>query len=164
MFLLNHTTILSHVLFHAPPGGSVRLASSNPLDYPLIDLGLFTDPFDIAAMIAAYRSAHTFYSANTWAGVVTGLAPPFTEANIQDDAFLEAQLRDNGLHASHATGTASMSPVGAQWGVVDPDLKVKKVKGLRIVDASVMVSTTVLCGGHRGEMGIFTDIYPFSFF
>lgn len=40
----------------------------------------------------------------------------------------------------HPVGTASMSPVGAPWGVVDPDLKVKKVTGLRIVDASVFVS------------------------
>lgn len=33
-----------------------------------------------------------------------------------------------------------MSPFNATWGVVDPDLRVKGVRGLRIVDASVMVS------------------------
>lgn len=33
-----------------------------------------------------------------------------------------------------------MSPKGADYGVVDPDLKVKGIKGLRIVDASIMVS------------------------
>ncbi|EAU85706.1 hypothetical protein CC1G_12263 [Coprinopsis cinerea okayama7 len=31
-----------------------------------------------------------------------------------------------------------MSPRGAQWGVVDPDLKLKKVHGVRVVDCSVM--------------------------
>jgi choline dehydrogenase-like flavoprotein len=40
----------------------------------------------------------------------------------------------------HPTGTAAMSPKGADWGVVDPDLKVKGVEGLRIVDGSVLVS------------------------
>jgi choline dehydrogenase len=40
----------------------------------------------------------------------------------------------------HPTGTAAMSPKGAHWGVVDPDLKVKGVEGLRIVDGSVLVS------------------------
>ena len=33
-----------------------------------------------------------------------------------------------------------MSPLGAKYGVLDPDLKVKGVKGLRIVDASVVVT------------------------
>jgi hypothetical protein len=34
-----------------------------------------------------------------------------------------------------------MSPKGAKYGVVDPDFKVKGIKGMRIVDASVIVST-----------------------
>ena len=33
-----------------------------------------------------------------------------------------------------------MSPQGASWGVVDPDLAVKNVRGLRVVDASVLAS------------------------
>ena len=41
----------------------------------------------------------------------------------------------------HPTGTSSMSPVGANWGVVDPDLRVKGVSGLRVADLSVLVST-----------------------
>ena len=36
----------------------------------------------------------------------------------------------------HAVGTAAMSPRGAQWGVLDPDLRVKGTNGLRVVDAS----------------------------
>jgi hypothetical protein len=40
----------------------------------------------------------------------------------------------------HPVSTAKMSPKGASYGVVDPDLKVKGMKGLRIVDASVFVS------------------------
>jgi hypothetical protein len=34
-----------------------------------------------------------------------------------------------------------MSPKGANYGVVDPDMKVKGIRGMRIVDASVIVST-----------------------
>ena len=40
---------------------------------------------------------------------------------------------------SHCVGTSAMSPRGAGWGVVDPDLRVKGVWGLRIVDAGVLV-------------------------
>ena len=36
----------------------------------------------------------------------------------------------------HAVGTAAMSRRGDSWGVLDPDLRVKGTKGLRVVDAS----------------------------
>jgi choline dehydrogenase-like flavoprotein len=36
----------------------------------------------------------------------------------------------------HPIGTAAMSPVGASWGVVNPDLTVKKAIGLSVVDAA----------------------------
>ena len=39
----------------------------------------------------------------------------------------------------HPVGTASMTARDAKWGVVDPDLKVKGVEGVRVVDASVLV-------------------------
>ena len=45
-----------------------------------------------------------------------------------------------GLLMFHPTGTAAMSPKDVQWGVTDPDLKVKGVEGLRIIDGSVWVS------------------------
>ncbi|KAJ7247056.1 pyranose dehydrogenase [Mycena rebaudengoi] len=38
----------------------------------------------------------------------------------------------------HLVGTAGMSPHGAQYGVVDPDLRVKGIAGLRVIDASVL--------------------------
>jgi len=50
-------------------------------------------------------------------------------------------MRNIASFGAHAVGTASMSPKGVSWGVVDPDLTVKKVQGLRIVDASVLAST-----------------------
>jgi choline dehydrogenase-like flavoprotein len=56
------------------------------------------------------------------------------------DAELNLFIQNNAITVSHGVGTAAMSPKGADYGVVDPDLRVKKVTGLRVVDASVLVS------------------------
>jgi choline dehydrogenase-like flavoprotein len=58
---------------------------------------------------------------------------------VSDDE-LDAFIAGNFATTWHPASTAKMSPKGADYGVVDPDLKVKGIRGLRIVDASVMVS------------------------
>lgn len=65
---------------------------------------------------------------------------PFTDESTNEE--VEAAIRGVVASNVHPVGTAAMSRKGAEWGVVDPDLKVKGVEGLRVVDASVMVSLT----------------------
>lgn len=73
---------------------------------------------------------------------VTGLLPPWNDA--MNDSQIEEVIREIAVTAWHPIGTAMMSPKGADWGVVDPDLRVKGVNGLRIIDASIMVRISVL--------------------
>jgi choline dehydrogenase-like flavoprotein len=56
------------------------------------------------------------------------------------DAELEAYIRDNAGQSFHVVGTAAMSAHGAPHGVVYPDLQVKGVAGLSVIDAAVVVS------------------------
>lgn len=78
------------------------------------------------------------FSAPGLKGTVFGSISP--AANLTSDEELDAFLRSGTEPFGHALGSAAMSPRGAKWGVVDPDFRVKGTKGLRVVDASVIVS------------------------
>ncbi|KAK0190281.1 aryl-alcohol-oxidase from pleurotus Eryingii [Armillaria mellea] len=108
--------------------GYVTVNTSNPLDPPLIDPNYFSHPQDLAVMKYAIESAKRFVNAAAWDGYILEIA-----TNTTDD-----DIRSGASSVYHSVGTASMSPVGADWGVVDPDLRMKHATGVRIVDASVL--------------------------
>lgn len=115
----------------------MKIGSSNPLDDPLIDPGYYTSEFDLLTTREGVKSAMKFAKAPVWENVITGVVGPL--ANATTDAELDTAIRNNTVAGLHLVGTAAMSPKHASWGVVGPDLLVKKVTGLRIVDASIMV-------------------------
>ncbi|KAJ7693405.1 alcohol oxidase [Mycena rosella] len=114
--------------------GSVTLSSNNVLAAPKINPNFLGTDVDLFMMREAMKSAMRFASAPAWAGYV--IAPVGVNFN-STDAELNTFIRANAATIFHAAGTASMSPKGAKWGVVDPDLLVKGLTGLRIVDLSV---------------------------
>ncbi|KAF9444132.1 GMC oxidoreductase [Macrolepiota fuliginosa MF-IS2] len=113
--------------------GSLTIKSNNPFDNPLIDPGYYSSQFDLLTTREGIKSAVKFSKAPVWENVITGLL-----ANATTDAEIDAFIRNNTVSGLHPVGTAAMSSVNASWGVVDPDLLVKRVSGLRIVDASVL--------------------------
>ncbi|KAJ7609223.1 aryl-alcohol oxidase [Mycena polygramma] len=126
----------SSIQFHLTcSGGSVSLNSSDPFAPPLIDLGLLTSDFDALALTEGIALALKFVSAPAWRGY---LGAPTTDLAAMSPAELEATIRATAGPGYHIVGTAGMSPAGAGYGVVDPDLRVKGVDGLRVIDASVL--------------------------
>ncbi|KIK61537.1 hypothetical protein GYMLUDRAFT_224362 [Collybiopsis luxurians FD-317 M1] len=116
--------------------GAVTINSTDPFDAPLIDPGLLSHPVDIAVLREAVKSAHRFVQAAAWGGYILQ-----DLTNATTDADIEEFIRENAVSFFHPVATAAMSPFNTtNWGVVNPDLKVKGVKGLRIVDASVAPS------------------------
>lgn len=113
----------------------MTINSSDPFAAPLIDPGLLSNKVDIVVVREAIRSARRFLTASAWDGF---LLEAENTANTDDE--LDEYIRNNAVSFFHPVATAAMSPVGADWGVVDPDLKVKGVVGLRVVDAAVAVS------------------------
>ncbi|KAI0630562.1 alcohol oxidase [Trametes polyzona] len=117
--------------------GNITLASSDPFDAPLIDPALLTTAFDRAAMRYAIRFTARFASAPAWSSFLAGPTLGFEGVDLDSDAQVDEWVRNNGISFYHPAGTAAMAACGAAEGVVEPDLRVKGVEGLRVVDASV---------------------------
>lgn len=117
----------------------MRLASADPSTFPLIDPNYFSSPFDRFAMVEAVKAARRFLNAPAWKDLVVGRFGTIGAAET-DEEIVEA-ARNAVVTIWHPVSSAWMSPIGASWGVLDPDLCVKGAEGLRVVDASAFVSS-----------------------
>ncbi|KAJ6594334.1 alcohol oxidase [Mycena capillaripes] len=115
--------------------GSVTLNSNDPLAPPVINPNFFSSELDLFIMREGIRSALRFATAPAWDGYVIS---PVGINSTSTDAEVDEYTRSNAGTVYHVAGTASMSRKGAPYGVVDPDLHVKGLTGLRIVDLSVV--------------------------
>ncbi|KAJ7183588.1 aryl-alcohol oxidase [Mycena filopes] len=116
--------------------GEVTLKTANPFDQPNINPNLLGSDFDLFVMKQAITAARDFVKAKAWKGYVIRELEDLAAAT--DDAKLTAYIQGNAGTIFHPMGTASMSPRGAHYGMVDPDLVAKGISGLRIVDASIL--------------------------
>lgn len=126
-------------------GGTVKLNSNNPFEKALVDPGFLSAPFDLVIMREAIRSARRFLKAPVWSDYI--IEPHGSLAPVgDDDESLDAYIRDNAGTSAHPVGTSGMSAKNAAYGVVDPDLRVKGIRSLRIADASVLVRAIAKLG------------------
>ncbi|KAF8148135.1 aryl-alcohol oxidase [Mycena galopus ATCC 62051] len=115
--------------------GSITINSSDSFAPPLIDPGFLNSMFDLLALRDGVALAQRFVGAPVWDGYLGTMTPDLTGLS---DAELTAYIRDNAGQSFHIVGTAAMSARGAPNGVVDPDLQVKGVAGLSVIDAAVV--------------------------
>lgn len=115
----------------------MKLASSDPFAKPIIDPGLLKTTWDKVALRESIKAAEKFLSAPSFSGYVISRGGAYADATT--DAKLDTYIANSAGTLFHPVGTAVMSPKGASTGVVDPDLRVKKVTGLRVVDVSILV-------------------------
>ncbi|KAJ7187790.1 aryl-alcohol oxidase [Mycena filopes] len=114
--------------------GSITLNSNDPFAAPLINPNLLGTDVDLGIMREGIKSALRFAAAPAWDGYIIA---PTTVNSSMTDAELDAFIRENTVAGLHLTGSAQMSSKDAAHGVVNPDLTVKGLSGLRIVDLSV---------------------------
>ena len=126
-----------HACFLRPRSrGRITLASNRVSDAPRIAAGYLSDPdgFDLRMMVECAKLSRAILAQPAFDDVRG--APIFPARNDLSDAGLEAFVRAKAESIYHPVGTCRMgSDDGA---VVDPQLRVRGVEGLRVVDASVM--------------------------
>jgi choline dehydrogenase-like flavoprotein len=120
---------------HPLARGSVHINSSSISAPPLIDPKYLSNAYDLAAAIATIKYLRKVASTAPLSSVYTAEYDPGIE--IMTDAQWEQYARNTTLSIYHPIGTCPMLPE-KDGGVVDPSLKVYGVKGLRVVDGSVI--------------------------
>lgn len=122
--------------------GYVRLRSSNPYQKPIINPRYFEDPFDVATLVDGAKIALKVSEAKAFRQFGSRLynrpLPNCRKDKFLSDAYLECHMRTISMTIYHPVGTAKMGPVYDPEAVVDPRLRVYGVKGLRVIDASIM--------------------------
>ncbi len=125
---------IAPAVVHARSRGRVTLRSADPRWRPAIDAGYYTDPADLATMVAGVRIAQEIASRPPLSRAVDRPYLPGPDARTDDELAETVRARTETLY--HPVGTCAMGTGDA--AVVDPQLRVRGVDGLRVVDASVM--------------------------
>ncbi|WP_347339207.1 GMC family oxidoreductase [Pontivivens nitratireducens] len=116
--------------------GYIGLKSPDPMDDPLIQPNYLSDPEDMETMIAAFKAARRILEAPAMSAHSKYEVQPGKA--VQTDAEIAAFIREGAETIYHPVGTCRMG--ADKESVVDPELKVRGVSGLRVVDASIMPS------------------------
>lgn len=118
--------------------GSVTLASAQPEAFPVVQPNYMAEEEDQRVIVDALRLTRSLLHGAALQPYIA--RDEYPAAEIQSDEDLLAFARRRGGTAWHLMGTCRMGRAGDPNVVVDPQLRVIGVPGLRIVDASVMPS------------------------
>ena len=130
-----------HICLMRPKSrGRVTLASADPMAAPVIDPNILADPDDTRRLVQGFKHMRTILSQPALAGYRgQELA---TTANATTDADIETVIRNYADTIYHPVGTCRMGPLAGPQAnplnVVDSELRVHGMTGLRVVDASIM--------------------------
>ena len=131
---VGHGFQITAVLLYPKSRGSISLNSADPAEAPLIDPNLMAIPEDADAVVRGLKLARRAFASPAFAPLKA--EELFPGAAVQSDDQLRDYIKRTLNTVHHPAGTCRM---GSDKGsVVDPELKVRGVEGLRVVDASIM--------------------------
>ena len=116
--------------------GYVRARSSDPFDPPIIQTNYLSAELDRRVIVAGMKLARRLLRSEPLKPYY--VYEDFPGPGVQtDDEFLAAATQ-RGTTTFHPGCTCRMGPAGSSWAVVDDQLRVHGLQGLRVIDASVM--------------------------
>jgi len=113
--------------------GSVALRSANAIDAPIIRANYLTDPHDVDVLVEGVALARRLGESRAYDRL---RAMEMEPGSSIDDVAQFARAKADSIY--HAAGTCRMGPASERDAVVDSDLRVHGIDGLRIADASIM--------------------------
>ncbi|XP_052809611.1 alcohol dehydrogenase [acceptor]-like [Mya arenaria] len=138
--------LMATILLHTKSKGSVSLKSNDPFDYPNIDPNYFDLEEDIRKMIGkVIRKGIELLKTKPFAEIGADFSrlnvPHCSHYEFLSDEQLKCFIQHFAATLYH-TSTCRMGSLHDQTSMVDPQLRVKGIRNLRVVDASVMPHVT----------------------
>jgi choline dehydrogenase-like flavoprotein len=125
----------AHVCLLQPRSrGAVSLAGRDPMKLPLVDPNFFGDADDMQRMVRGFKRTREILAQPALAKF--GAKELAASSGVRTDAEIEQFIRQYADTIYHPVGTCRMGP--GRMDVVDAELRVHGLAGLRVVDASIM--------------------------
>ena len=139
--------------------GQLELQTSDPHDQPLLDYNYLREEFDRARLREAVHICVGLGEHEAWQDIIESRIDPPDQA-LESDAALDEWMLREVTTGHHITSTCKMGPSSDTMAVVDQYGRVHGIRGLRVVDASIMPNcvrantnvTTMMIGERVAEM------------
>ncbi|XP_045196226.2 L-sorbose 1-dehydrogenase-like [Mercenaria mercenaria] len=132
---------------HPKSRGTLRLRSKDPFDHPVLDPHYFQEQQDVDDFVSAIRIWEKYIETPTMKALgaeISHMKKSFClQHEFRSDAYWECMLRHLALPGYHLSCTCKTGSHDDSTAVLDPTLRVKGMKGLRVVDASAFPKITV---------------------
>lgn len=135
---------MSPVVLHPKSRGSITLRTNDPLEPPVIKANYLTEPEDMATLIEGVRVCQKLGSAKVLKEKYGSRmdTEPVSDCGekyqYDSDEYWDCAIKHDTGPENHQVGSCKMGPSSDPMAVVDNELRVYGINGLRVVDASVM--------------------------
>ena len=133
-------------VLHPKSRGYITLASNDPLAHPKIFANYLTEEHDVKVLVEGIKFAIRLSKTEALQAygmqLDESVVPACAQFTFGSDDYWECAVRQNTGPENHQAGSCKMGPLRDPNAVVDHELRVHGVRGLRVIDASVMPTVT----------------------